>query len=314
MAHFNRIMANFDQFSGDLKDISTVNKDAITEIVRNVRASSAQLEATIGTIRRLAEKIEQGEGSLGKLVNDPETADNLNATLASLRNISDRIDRGEGSLGKLVTDEETVDRLNDALGGLNRFVSRRERFKTFLEYRGEYLADRQDVKSFVTLRLQPRPDKYYLLGIVADPIGREETTDRTFTVTDAAGTRTRTEREVEREEDEFEFSAQIAKRFYDLVLRGGIIESSGGFGLEYYLYDDTLQFTFEAFDFDADENPHLKFYADYTFLNHLYLTAGVDDFISETGDETFFVGAGLRFMDDDLRTLLTNINVTTSTD
>jgi phospholipid/cholesterol/gamma-HCH transport system substrate-binding protein len=62
--------------------------------------------------------------------------------------------------------------------------------------------------------------------------------------------------------------------------------------------------TFEAFDFDPDSNPHLKAYVDYSFLNHLFLTAGMDDFISKDGNESFFVGGGIRFMDDDLKYLL----------
>ena len=39
-----------------------------------------------------------------------------------------------------------------------------------------------------------------------------------------------TEKKVELE-NELKFSAQIAKRFYDLTFRGGIIESTGGFAL-----------------------------------------------------------------------------------
>lgn len=314
MAHFDEIMANLDSFSGDLREISGANRENINAIIANMRRTSEQLQVAIAAVSELAQKINRGEGTLGRLVNDPEAAENLNATLASLRGISERIDRGEGSLGKLVNDEETVDSLNEALGGLNRFLNERERFKTFLSYRGEYLGEQEDLKSYISLRIQPRVDKYYLLEIVDDPGGRKTTTERTITTTKGGTTTTTRVKEVERELDELKFSAQIAKRYYDLVLRGGILESSGGFGLDYYFLDDTLKLTFEAFDFDPDENPHLKLYADYTFLNHLFVTAGYDDFVSDTGDETYFFGAGIRFMDEDIKSLLTNVNVTTSTD
>lgn len=39
-----------------------------------------------------------------------------------------------------------------------------------------------------------------------------------------------------------EGSAQIAKRYYDLGLRGGIFESTGGIGADYYFFDDRLVF------------------------------------------------------------------------
>jgi phospholipid/cholesterol/gamma-HCH transport system substrate-binding protein len=285
MVYFDAIMRNFGQFSGDLKDISVTNKESINAIIASLRTSSENLQGAITAVRQMADKINQGEGTLGRLVNDPQTVENLNATLASLKDISERINRGEGSIGKLVNDDETVDNLNDALTGLNRVLSREERFKTILGYRGEFLTERGDLKSYLSLRIQPRPDKYYLIEAVEGP-GRHK-------------------RDGRRAEDNVTFSAEIAKRYHDLVLRGGIIQTSGGFGLDYYLFDDAVKVSFEAFDFNAkNNNPYLRVAADYTFLEHLFITVGYDDFISKHGDASFFIGAGFRFLDEDLKALL----------
>ena len=285
MTHFDAIMRNFGQFSGDLRDISVHNKESINAIIASMRSSSEQLQATTSAVRQVADKINQGEGSLGRLVNDPQTVENLNATLASLKDISERINRGEGSLGKLVHDDETVDNLNEALSGLNRTLNQQERFKTILGYRGEYLAEQAALKSYLSLWIQPRPDKYYLIEAIQAPERRKR---------DGGG-----------RDDEIRVSAEIAKRYHDLVLRGGAIESSGGFGLDYYLFDDAVKLSFEAFDFNAKRNnPHLRFAADYTFLEHLFITAGYDDFMSRHGDASFFVGGGIRFLDEDLKVLL----------
>ena len=286
MTYFDAIMRNFGQFSGDLKDISVTNKESINAIIASLRTSSENLQGAITAIRQMADKINQGEGTLGRLVNDPQTVENLNATLASLKDISDRINRGEGSLGKLVNDEETVDSLNEALTGLNRALNQQERFKTILGYRGEYLTGRADLKSYLSLQIQPRPDKYYLVEVVQGPyrFGENRHGDNDQKVT---------------------FSAEIAKRWGDLLLRGGAIQSSGGFGLDYYLFDDALKVSFEAFDFNADHNrPYLRAAADYTFLDRLYVTVGYDDFIGKHGDPSFFIGAGFRFLDEDLKVLL----------
>ena len=285
MAHFDATMKNFSQFSGDLKDISVTNKESINAIIASLRTSSENLQGAITAVRQTADKINQGEGTLGRLVNDPQTVENLNATLASLKDISDRINRGEGSLGKLVNDEETVDNLNEALTGLNRALSKEERFKTILGYRGEFLSERGDLKSYLSLKIQPRPDKYYLVEVVEGP-GRHKEDGR-------------------RAEDEVTFSGEIAKRWGDLLLRGGVIQSTGGFGLDYYLFEDAVKVSFEAFDFgDKHNNPYLRVAADYTFLEHLFITVGYDDFISRHGDASFFVGAGFRFLDEDLKSLL----------
>jgi phospholipid/cholesterol/gamma-HCH transport system substrate-binding protein len=144
-----------------------------------------------------------------------------------------------------------------------------------------------------------------MLGIVEDPAGKKSVKETTTTV----GGVSTTEHVEKIDKDEIKFSAQIAKRYYDLGLRGGVFESTGGIGADYYFLDDRLVFSLEAFDFDPDENPHLKFKADFTPFQYIYLTAGLDDFISDTDTESYFVGGGLYFSDEDLKALISEIPI-----
>lgn len=298
--NIDQTLDNFSAFSGDLRDISSSNKEALADIVVNFQHASRQLKETILAFGRITEKIDRGEGTIGRLVNDEETVQSMNQTLVALKEISEKINRGEGTIGRLINDEETVDNVNKTLTNVNDFLEKEERFQTYLDYRGEYLFDSEDMKSYLSLRIQPKEDKYYLLGVVDDPAGKEE---ETVITTTEGGTTTRKVIE-EVEKNELKFSAQIAKRYYDLGLRGGLFESTGGLGADYYLFDDRLVLSLEAFDFEQDENPHLKFKADYTPFQYLYITGGFDDFVSEEGDESVFVGMGLHFSDQDLKTLL----------
>jgi len=272
------------------------NNEELVKIITNLSEFSV-------TINEIASKINKGEGSIGKLIKEEDTVEKLNGTLASLKEITEKINRGEGSLGKLINEEETVENINSTLASINDYMQKQESFRTYLDYRGEYLFDSEEVKSYLTLRIQPREDKYYLLQIVDDPGGVETETDITTTTNGI----TTTEHIEKNEKNEIKFSAQIAKRYYDLGLRGGIFESTGGFAFDYYLFKDRLTFSLEAFDFDSDSNAHLKFKADFTPFKHLYITSGFDDFISNEGNESFFIGAGINFLDDDLKTLLSNL-------
>jgi len=137
-------------------------------------------------LNSIVERIDSGEGTIGQLVENRDVFDNLNQTLASIRDITDKINEGEGTIGKLINDEDTVDNLNASLksleksmDGIERYVSKSEQFKTFLSYRGEYLFDGGDGKGYFDLTIRPKEDKFYVLGIVADPRGSLTVTDTT---------------------------------------------------------------------------------------------------------------------------------------
>lgn len=295
------IIANLSEFSETLNKIGNTNRDDIRGIISNVRKASEKMEVLIAGINDITSKINQGKGSIGKLVNEEETVNNLNKAFASLKTITDKINSGEGSIGKLVNEDETVENINASLVSINDYLQKQDEYKTYLDYRGEYLFDSDEVKSYLSLRIQPKEDKYYLLQILDDPSGKEEIKDTTTN-----GTTTRT---VETDKDALKFSAQIAKRYYDIGFRGGLFESTGGVGLDYYLFSDRLTFSLEAFDFDPDRNAHLKFKADYKPFKHIYITSGFDDFISDEGKESFFIGAGISFADDDIKSLLSDIPI-----
>jgi phospholipid/cholesterol/gamma-HCH transport system substrate-binding protein len=300
-----KIIANFSDFSKILKDMGDANSDDIHGIVANVRRASEKMEDIIAGINNITTKINEGKGSLGKLVNKDEMIDNLTGTLTSLNKIADKIERGEGTLGKLVNEDETVENINASLTSINDYLQKQDDYKTYLNYRGEYLFDDNELKSYLSLRIQPREDKYYLFQIVDDPGGKEEVTDIIKTTNGV----TTTEHIVETDKGALKFSAQIAKRYYNIGLRGGLFESTGGVGLDYYLFNDHLTLSLEAFDFDSDRNAHLKFKADYRPFKYIYISSGFDNFISDEGKESFFVGAGISFADEDIKSLLSDIPI-----
>ena len=149
--------------------------------------------------------------------------------------------------------------------------------------------------------MQSAPDRYYLLGVTGDYFGKYKRTDRHRT--DQFGNKIETIDE-EWRRDKLKFNAQIAHRFYDVVIRGGLIESGAGLGVDYYLDDDNLRLTFEAFSADFDHNPHLRAEASYNIWKLFYLNVGYDGFISDQHRSSLYFGIGMQFNDDDLKYLL----------
>lgn len=289
---------NTRDLMGNMNRVVTENDEKVAQVMDILKSASREMEKTFAALSEITEGVRQGEGTLGQLVKDKTTSEKLNRTLASLEEVAAKINEGKGSIGKLVNDDETVRNLNEGLTGLNRFVNKAEQFRTFLSYRGEYLFDQNDAKSYLDLRIQPKEDKFYILGLVSDPRGSKTTKDVTV-----GGVTTRTE---EWDRDGLLFNAQIGKRYKDLVLRGGLLESKGGIGVDYYAFNDKLKFSFEAFDFGNDRRAHVKAGAEYRIFKHLFLSAGVDDIVSDQDNRSYFGGFAIRFEDDDLKYLLTS--------
>jgi len=297
------ILANMRQITENLNRLVARNDQKFDQLVDNLKSASKEMDRTFTQLADIAADMNQGKGTAGKLLKDKDLADNLNKTLASLQDITNKLNEGKGTLGKLINDEETVNNLNESLTGINRYVNKAEQFRTFLSYRGEYLfRDGGNSKSYLDLRIQPRDDKFYILGVAYDPRGKTNTYESTVT---QGGVSTTTTTDTT-DKDKFLVSAQIGKRWRDLAVRGGVLESTGGAGLDYYAFNDRLKLTFEAFDFDPDRNPHLKGYVEYKLLKHLFISGGWDNFISNEGRSTPFIGLSIKFEDEDLKYLLTS--------
>jgi phospholipid/cholesterol/gamma-HCH transport system substrate-binding protein len=230
------------------------------------------------------------------LENIREATRSAEMALASIENVTERVDRGEGTLGKLVNDEGMYNNIDSAAKGLSDYVSRVERLKTTVAFRTEYLFPKS--KSYFPLELKPRMDQYYIAELLTDPYGRY---DRTETVTNGVTTVTETYR------DKLKFSLEFAKRWGNLAVRMGIIESEGGVGGDVFALDDRVKFSLDAWNFNSTEpenlRTHMKATATWHVTSLLFLNAGYDNFLNKERRHGF-VGAGLRFDDEDLKYLM----------
>jgi phospholipid/cholesterol/gamma-HCH transport system substrate-binding protein len=302
-ANLRAMLENTRELTGNLNRVVVRNDEKFGQVIDNLKGASREMEKTFAALSEITDGVKKGEGTLGQLVKDKDMALKLNKTFASLQEVTDKINQGRGTIGKLVNDEETVNNLNQGLSGINRYITRTEAFRTHIGYRGEYLIDKSSAKSYLDLRIQSRQDYFYLLGLAVDPRGRRTVKDIT-----TAGTTTQIE---EYDKSGLLFNAMIGKRFKDVAVRGGIMESAGGAGLDLYLFRDKLKLTFEAFDFAEDRKAHLKAGGEYRLMKNFYLNAGWDDFISNRGNSSPYVGLSIRFEDDDLKYLLGSVPMPT---
>lgn len=297
-----------DGLTGDIASAVEGARGDFSGGMDEIKKVAARIDETVISLKEIIDRTRRGEGTVGKLLKEETTYDSLNRTLDSISSISEKIERGEGALGKLLTEEEAYTSLTDTLGSINKFITKGEQTKLYVGFRSEYLYDSDDTKSYFSLNISPREDKFYLLEVIDDPRGRRTVTD-TSSSTTVDGSVTNVTRHEERTEDELKFSLQFARRFSDLVLRGGLIESTGGLAADYMFGGDKGKVSLEAWDFNRDElDPHVKITAAYNIYKGLFINAGVDDLV-EDESRSFFIGAGLSFSDDDLKYILSLTNL-----
>jgi phospholipid/cholesterol/gamma-HCH transport system substrate-binding protein len=97
------------------------------ELFGSIKDSGPAIKEAAESVRNIARKIEKGEGTIGKLVNDPKLYNDLLAAvgkldegLTSFRSISAKLEKGEGTLGKLLNDPKMYEELTGAVAKLNQ--------------------------------------------------------------------------------------------------------------------------------------------------------------------------------------------------
>lgn len=278
----NRVLKNMEVFTKKLSEITVQNQESVNAIVANLRNFSSDLQEVMS-----------------------DRKESLKDTMARLNSITRKVDEGRGTVGRLINDEEIADNINEAARGVSEAVGGINRFQFEVGYHVEYLGNTGDFKNYVGVALKPRPDKYFLLEFVVDPnpspVQKVTTTD----ITTGGSTTTVTTDERVVDKDKILISAQLAKEFHNFTFRGGVIESRGGVGVDYNYGPLGVQFS--AFDFRTDNNqrPHLKAMGTLNVTPNFFILSGLDDFLSKEPDHPdWFIGAGLKFVDNDLKSLL----------
>ena len=98
------------------------------------------------------------------------------------------------------------------------------------------------------------------------------------------------------------FSAEFGKTISFATFRFGIIESSGGLGLDIKVIQERLEINTDIFEFGRRIYPRIRIRAGFEIIRRFWLVAGIDDVIN--GGRDYFFGLQLRFDDEDLKPLI----------
>ena len=117
-----------DTLVGPLRDFISANKDPLTMTISNLQTLSSNISA----------QVEQGHGTLGKLIQDEtlyntalstvsnlqDTAIEIKATVADARKLVDQANAGRGTVGKLLTDDSLFRETTNAMTNLKEILQK----------------------------------------------------------------------------------------------------------------------------------------------------------------------------------------------
>ncbi len=308
-----------DEFSSFMKDL----KDVLGEEERaSLKRTILNLEVTLKHFDEMAKGIKQTSDKFARtadIVNNrlPAIARNLDILIRDLKNkapvlmakfenIEDQINGILGeNRGQIKSAIKNVDGFfsdgKKAVQKIDDLLASVDKVKLEMGMRSEYQSEDAYQKGYLDLDYIPSDTKRYKFSIVSmDDYSRFSSSGGYIPPQ-------------KHEESKLLFSAQIAKRYGNVQLRTGLIESTVGAGADYYLFNDNARLSAEVFDFNAQndvrgDNAHAKVSGRYTFLKHIDLYAGYDNFLNKDSDNAF-VGVGFHFLDDDLKKLIMSQSV-----
>lgn len=77
-----------------------------------------EVESTVAKMNGLLERLEKGEGTLGRLMTDPSLYNDASAMVSDLADISKQIKSGQGTLGRLLQDDDLYANVNGAFANI----------------------------------------------------------------------------------------------------------------------------------------------------------------------------------------------------
>jgi len=334
-----------DRLATSLEKVITGNEDSLSNIVTNVESITETLKTDLPSFKENFSKFtSETADSLSNAAHEArETFENLSS-------VTQKIDDGRGLLGKLINEEEMYKDIKSTISGIKNYLGKFESLGVIIDSHSETLQRPvddfkfTDTKGYLNVRLHTN-DNFFYLGQIAT--SEKGFVSRSYDYQTFRDSRTKEHQDIpysdipktssneiasainEYNKREFApqkvfqkripyaYGAQIGKIYGNLSIRAGLFEGAFGAGIDYYipLQDGKYSWitTLEVFDFkglqrleiNQQRRPHLKWLNKVFLFNNIYTTMGVDDFASKNA--SMFWGFGLRFADDDIKYLISKI-------
>jgi len=331
--NINTLVDDLRLTSAEIRALVAENRANVAATVRNFDSLTATLARELPRISadtqraldQVAGVIAENRGDVSaSMSNIRELTSHLQTAVDNLNKITGEIASGQGTVGKLVNSDEayktavsTLDSIKSGVESLSGTIGAIQRFKMDLDLQGYLLQKQQGTfsrsHSAFNVLIDPQDSqRLYKVGVAVTPNGTYRTRIDRVTFTNEAGQTSTTTTQDQVTEDKLGWNALLGfrtdpeSRWSDIRFWGGLIESKGGVQIEYpwnVQLHRPVWLSFEAFDFSRplNQRAHLRLTAKWQLHPNLYVIGGYDDPLEQ---HSLFLGAGIRWKDDNLKYLL----------
>lgn len=331
--------AKIERISTSMDNVFTKNEDNLQGVIDNIHDVTVTLKDDIPSIRN---NLTSSADTINR------AADEARESFTSISSISQKIDEGKGLLGKLINEDDMYRDIKSAVNGIKNYLTKIETMSIIFDAHSESMHRPVDQfkyttsKGYFNVKIHTNNNSFYL--------GQIATSERGFVSRDyiyntyydsrcntyeeipfheisanprdeiaSLNRRMHAPLTIRQERKQFAYGAQIGKIYNNFAVRVGLFEGTFGVGADYFIPLPSTKLSWitslEVFDFsgvqrlqlNTERRPHMKWINRIFLFNNIYTTFGFDDFVSDNASS--FWGVGVRFADDDIKYLLSKLNI-----
>ena len=288
------ITGNIRDLTASLKRVMDKNETKVDEIVDNIKLITEQLQYETDRLQK--------NSLMADLTKIGPILDKADKAVTDLKDIIADVKDGKGTVGKLLRDDAVVDQVSQTLSSVNRLVNRINNIEADIGL-STGANTRMGTDTRFDLDIYPAPERFFRIGVVTNDYGPEiERENETCTSVDDGPETCKESRKINK--SQFKFNLQIGRRIQRLGIRAGLIESTGGVGVDYFFPDWGIRTGLEVFDYQQDAGPNARILAEVKLWNVLFARVSGEDLISKKGNSSSTISLGLRFNDQDLAAMI----------
>ncbi len=153
---------NKENLSSTIDNLAELS-EASKNLIYKLDSLSGQLNQTAENLNKFYS--ENKDTLQSTFTNIDKLVEELQETSSFLREISQKIEMGEGSLGKVITDDKLYNDINNLVLKSNNMLEKVTSIKTFWEYEGLYNESDEIVDSKIGLKIEPGSNNSYFIAV-----------------------------------------------------------------------------------------------------------------------------------------------------